>query len=71
MRMSQALAEYRQMRERVRWMTCTRLRYMERRGRRQARAGELRAGDAVRLTAVRDELAARGAQLQPMHGGRA
>ena len=63
--MGQAV-EYRRTRERVRWMTGVRLRCTERRGRRRARAGRLDAAATVRLAAIRDQLAARGQQLQPV-----
>jgi hypothetical protein len=69
MQMGEAAAAYRQARERARWMTDTRLRYLERRGRRTARAGGLDAEAAVSLAAVRNELAARGHRLQPLHRG--
>ena len=68
MRLGEAVAEYREARARVRWMTGVRLRMMERRGRLRARGGRIDIHDVVRLAAVRDELAARGHQPSPIHG---
>lgn len=69
MRLGEAVAEYRETRERVRWMTGVRLRCIERRGRHRARAGRVDVEDVVRLAAIRDELAARGHQPPPIHRG--
>ena len=54
----QAVVEYREVREQVRWMPGVRLRDIERKGRLRAGAGRIGIEDVVRLAAVRDELAA-------------
>lgn len=69
MRLGDAVTEYQGTRERVRWATTFRLRWLERRGTVRARAGDATERDAIRLAAIRDELAARGQRPQSVYRG--
>lgn len=53
----------------IRWTVTFRLRRWERRGRARAQAGNLDAEGTVRLAAIRQELTARGEQLEPVRPG--
>jgi hypothetical protein len=69
MRLGEAMAEYHDTKATARWVTTIRLRRWERKARERAQSGGLDEKATIRLAAIRDELKARGEQLQPVRRG--